>query len=107
MKKTPVRKSVISQINNSPNRRKAQILKNMIYILTEWDGKGSGEQVLKTTDKNKAMSNRECTLTADAAKKKYGNRFFRASDVKCSSISSYSSEKALREGKPTSSNNWY
>ena len=60
----------------------------MIYVLTEWDGKGWGEQTLKTTNKEKAMRNRECTLTADAAKKKYGDRHFRGSDVKCSSIDS-------------------
>jgi len=79
----------------------------MIYILTEWDGKGSGEVTLKTTDKNKAMKNRECTLTSNEANKKYGDRFFYASDVKCSSIDSYASEKAIRDGKPTTSANWY
>ncbi len=79
----------------------------MIYVLTEWDGKGSGERALTTKDKGKAMSNRECTLTFEAAVKKYGRSHFRGADVKCSTIDSYTSEKALREGNVRTSKNWY
>ncbi len=79
----------------------------MIYVLTEWNGKGSGERTLKTDDKSKAMSERECTLTYEAAVKKYGKNYFRAYDVKCSTIDSYTSETALREGNVKTSKNWY
>lgn len=79
----------------------------MIYVLTEWDGKGSGEKTLITEDKSKAMRNRECTLTADAAKKMYGANYFRANDIKCSTIDSYSSKKAMIEGNVRTSANWY
>lgn len=79
----------------------------MIYVLTEWDGKGSGEKTLVTKEKSKAMSNRECTLTYEAAVKKYGKNHFRGNDVKCSTIDSYSSERAMREGDVRTSKNWY
>lgn len=79
----------------------------MIYVLTEWNGKGSGEKVLVTNEKSKAMSMRECTLTAEAAKKRYGKDFFFANDVKCSTIDSFTSERALREGIVKTSNSWY
>jgi len=79
----------------------------MIYVLTEWDGKGSGERTLTTEDKSKAMRNRECTLTADAAKKKYGANYFRGADIKCSTIDSYPSKKAMIDGNVRKSTNWY
>jgi hypothetical protein len=79
----------------------------MICVLTEWDGKGSGEKTLVTKEKSKAMSNRECTLTYEAAVKKYGKNHFRGNDVKCSTIDSYSSERAMREGDVRTSKNWY
>lgn len=79
----------------------------MIFVLTEWDGKGSGERTLTTEDKSKAMRNRECTLTAEAAKKKYGANYFRANDIKCSTIDSYGSKKAMIDGNVTKSANWY
>lgn len=78
----------------------------MIYVLTEWDGKGSGEKTVYK-DKTKAMNNRECTLTYDAAIKKYGKSHFRGMDVKCSTIDSFSSEKAMREGNVRTTKNWY
>ena len=79
----------------------------MICVLTEWDGKGSGEKTLVTKEKSKAMSNRECTLTYEAAVKKYGKNHFRGNDVRCSTIDSYSSERAMREGDVRTSKNWY
>jgi hypothetical protein len=79
----------------------------MIYVLTEWDGKGSGEKTLVTKEKSEAMSDRECTLTYKAAVKKYGKNHFRGNDVKCSTIDSYSSEHAMREGDVKTSENWY
>lgn len=79
----------------------------MIYVLTEWDGKGSGEKTLVTKEKSKAMSDRECKLTYKAALKKYGKNHFRGKDVKCSTIDSYSSERAMREGDVRTSKNWY
>ena len=79
----------------------------MIYVLTEWNGKGSGEITLVAKEKNKAMSDRECTLTYKAAVKKYDKNHFRGNDVKCSTIDSYSSERAMREGDVRTSKNWY
>ncbi len=78
----------------------------MIYVLTEWDGKGSGEKTIYK-DKAKAMRDRECTLTYNAAVKKYGKSHFRGMDVKCSTIDSYPSEKAMREGRVKTESTWY
>lgn len=79
----------------------------MIYVLTEWNGKGSGEKTLVTKERSKAMADRECTLTYEAAVKKYGKNHFRGNDVKCSTIDSYSSERAMRKGDVRTSKNWY
>lgn len=78
----------------------------MIYVLTEWNGKGSGDSEIYKS-KSKAMIDRQCTLTYKQALKKYGKTHFRGADVKCSSIDSYTSMKQLRDGKPRSSNSWY
>lgn len=78
----------------------------MIYVLTEWDGKGSGEKTIYK-EKGKAMSNRECTLTYEEAVKEYGKSHFRGMDVKCTTIDSFSSEKAMREGNVKTTKTWY
>lgn len=79
----------------------------MIYILTEWNGKGSGDVAGTYDSKAKAMKERSCKLTYDAAVKKYGKNHFRGSDVKCSQIDSCTSMKARLEGKIKNTQNWY
>jgi hypothetical protein len=80
----------------------------MIYVLTEWDGKGSGNATLVTKSKKKAMSNRECTLTVAGAKKKYGLDYFRnVNDVKSSTIDKYKSDEDLIAGEPSATWNWF
>lgn len=79
----------------------------MIYVLTEWNGKGSGDVTLVINEKNKAMAERQCTLTYKAAIKKYGKTHFMGPDVKCSTIDSYASKKAINEGRPKTTSNWY
>lgn len=80
----------------------------MIYVLTEWNGKGSGEVTLITKSKKEAMSNRECTLTVIGAKKKYGLGYFRnVNDVKSSTIDKYKSGRHIGTIDPISTWNWY
>lgn len=78
----------------------------MIYILTEWEGNGSG---FPTTYDNKreAMDMRRCNLTYNAAIKKYGKSYFYATDRKCSTIDSYTSKKAMAEGRIKTTATWY
>jgi hypothetical protein len=78
----------------------------MIYVLTEWDGKGSGEKSFYK-EKGSAMKKRKCTLTYEAALKEYGTSYFRNTDVKCSTIDSFISEKQLRQGNVNFSKTWY
>lgn len=88
--------------------RLAILKKNiMIYVLTEWYGNGSGEKILVTRKKSNAMSERDCTLTYKEALKKYGKTYFKGNDVKCSTIDSYSSERAILEGNVKTTKNWY
>ena len=79
----------------------------MIYILVESNGAGSSQPTLITKEKRKAMAERECTLTYKAIIRKYGIRYFMVNDIKCSTICSYTSERAIREGKPKTIKNWY
>ena len=80
----------------------------MIYVLTEWDGKESGEVTLITKRKKEAMSNRECTLTVAGAKKKYGPDYFRnVNDVKSSTIDKYKHDKDIGVNDPINTWNWY
>lgn len=80
----------------------------MIYVLTEWNGKGSGEVTLITKSKKEAMSNRECTLTVIGARKKYGLNYFRnVNDVKSSTIDKYKSDKDIGVNDPINTWNWY
>lgn len=79
----------------------------MIYVLTEWNGKASGEVTITTNDKKKAMSARTCKLTYRAALKKYGKDYFMATDVKCSTIDVYISKKSMKEGKVKNTYTWY
>jgi hypothetical protein len=79
----------------------------MIYVLKEWNGKASGDTSLITTDKRLAMAMRECTMTYEAALKKYGKSHFQVDDVKCSTIDSYTSNKAFREGNARKRQTWY
>lgn len=79
----------------------------MIYVLTEWYGNGYGEKILFTQKKRQAMSERICTLTYKEAVKKYGKIYFKGNDVKCSTIDSYSSERAILEGNVKTTKSWY
>ena len=80
----------------------------MIYVLTEWDGKGSGNVTLITKNKKEAMSNRECTLTVIGARKKYGLNYFRSvNDVKSSTIDKYKSGRDIGVDDPTNTWSWY
>ena len=80
----------------------------MIYVLTEWNGRGSGDVTLIAKSKKEAMSNRECTLTVAGAKKKYGQDYFRnVNDVKSSTIDKYKSSKHIGTCEPVATWNWY
>ena len=78
----------------------------MIYILTEYNGNGSGFPTTFNT-KREAMDRRRCTLTYNAAIKKYGKNYFYATDRKCSTIDSYTSKKAMEEGRMKTTATWY
>ena len=68
------------------------------YVLTEWDGKGSGFKTGIFNSKKEAVNDARCTLTAVEARKKHGSLFLRTIDVKCSTIDSYSSLSAYKRG---------
>lgn len=78
----------------------------MIYKLTEWDGRGSGESSLNKTRKE-AMKQRKCTLTLKKAFIKYGKDFLRVLDVKCTTIDSYMSKNGFLSGNPKTTKTWY
>jgi hypothetical protein len=66
--------------------------------------------MLQISDRGRLMPPspiRKLVPYAEAAKKKHGANYFRANDIKCSTIDSYSSKKAMIEGNVTSSKNWY
>lgn len=80
----------------------------MIYVLTEWSGKGSEDVTLITRSKKEAMFSRECTLTVAGAKKKYGPDYFRnVNDVKSSTIDKYKQDKDIGVHDPVATWNWY
>lgn len=78
-----------------------------IYVLTEWDGRGSGERVLITNDRKEAMRSRKHILTRNQAIKKYGREYFYNLDISCSTIDSYTSKRAMREGLSVTTKTWY
>jgi hypothetical protein len=69
------------------------------YVLIEYNGKGSGFLVTKSTDKKAVLSARNLTYTAKQAKEKYYQNYFYQSDVKCSEIQIFKSEKQYLDGK--------
>jgi len=79
----------------------------MLYVLTEWNGIGSGEVTLITESKKEVMAVRNCRLTYRAALKKYGKKYFMATDVKCTTIDVYVSEQAMKDGIVKKTLNWY
>jgi hypothetical protein len=69
------------------------------YVLVECNGKGSGEAVKMSHDKKALLSERENKYTVKQAKKNYYLNYFYQSDVKCSEIHIYKSEKHYKDGK--------
>jgi hypothetical protein len=69
------------------------------YVLIEFNGKGSGQAVKMSHDKQSVLSEREYTLTVKQAKQKYFPNYFYQSDVKCSEIQIFKSEKQYKDGK--------
>jgi hypothetical protein len=69
------------------------------YVLIEWNGKGSGEAVRMSHDKQAVLSERERTYTVKQAKQKYYLNYFYQSNVPCSEIQIYKSEKHYKDGK--------
>ena len=69
------------------------------YVLVEFNGKGSGEAVKMSHDKQAVLSEREYTLTVKQAKLKYYPNYFFTSNVPCSEIHIYKSEKHYRDNK--------
>jgi hypothetical protein len=69
------------------------------YVLVECNGKGSGEAVKMSHDKKALLSERENKYTVKQAKKNYYPNYFYQSDVKCSEIHIYKSEKHYKDGK--------
>jgi hypothetical protein len=69
------------------------------YVLIEWNGKGSGEAVKMSHDKKAILSEREYTFTVKQAKVKYYPNYFFTSNVPCSEVHIYKSEKQYKEGK--------
>jgi hypothetical protein len=79
----------------------------MYYVLTEWNGKGSGEKVLTTQSKKEALAWRKHTLTYEEAKFAYYYDYFNNGDVPASTIDTYKSKKAIAEGEPLKTEYWY
>jgi hypothetical protein len=69
------------------------------YVLIEWNVKGSGEAVKMSHDKKAILSEREYTFTVKQAKVKYYPNYFFTSNVPCSEIQIYKSEKHYNDGK--------
>lgn len=69
------------------------------YVLIEWNGKGSGEAVKMSNDKKAILSEREYKYTVKQAKQKYYSNYFFTSNVPCSEIHIYKSDKHYKEGK--------
>jgi len=80
----------------------------MFYVVTEWDGKGSGEVIFEGSSYRLAMQSRKNTRTFRAAMKEYGPEYFRAIDVRCTTLDRYKSQKACRRrDEPSSTKHWY
>lgn len=79
------------------------------YKLIEWSGKGSGETIATSYDKEYLLSLRERVYTAQEAKIKYGNlNYFFASDVPASYIVTYKSKRDyIKEREPLYVQSWY
>lgn len=69
------------------------------YVLIEINKNGSGEIVRKSNDKKSILSEREYTFTVKQAKQKYYLNYFFTSNVPCSEIHIYKSEKQYKDGK--------
>jgi hypothetical protein len=69
------------------------------YVLIEWNGKGSGEAVKMSHDKKALLSERENKYTVKQAKQKYYPNYFFTSNVPCSEIQIFKTEKHYRDGK--------
>jgi hypothetical protein len=69
------------------------------YVLIEINGKGSGEAVKMSNDKKAILSEREYKYTVKQAKQKYYPNYFFTSNVPCSEIHIYKSEKHYNDGK--------
>jgi hypothetical protein len=69
------------------------------YVLIEYNGKGSGKLVRMSHDKKALLSERENKYTEKQAKKSYYLNYFYQSDVKCSEIQIFKSQKQYKDGK--------
>jgi hypothetical protein len=69
------------------------------YVLIEFNGKGSGEAVKMSHDKKALLSERENKYTVKQAKQNYYPNYFFTSNVPCSEIHIYKSEKQYLDGK--------
>lgn len=79
----------------------------MIYTVTEWNGRGSGECTLITQKRAEAFANREYRLTYHQAVKKYGKDYFRCSDIPGTTVDSYRSYKDLNLGRVATTKTYY
>jgi hypothetical protein len=78
------------------------------YVLVEFNWKGSGEAVKMSHDKKAVLNERECTYTVKQAKQKYYLNYFYQSNVPCSEVQIYKSEKQYKDGKePVNVLNYY
>ena len=69
------------------------------YVLVEFNGKGSGEAVKMSHDKKALLSDRENKYTVKQAKQKYYPNYFFTSNVPCSEIQIFKSDKHYKDGK--------
>jgi hypothetical protein len=69
------------------------------YVLIEFNAKGSGEAVKMSHDKKALLSERENKYTVKQAKQKYYPNYFFTSNVPCSEIQIFKTEKHYRDGK--------
>lgn len=80
----------------------------MYYVLIEWNGKGSGEVVKKSSRKLDMIIFRNFTYTVKQAKKKYYPNYFNSLDVPCSEILIYKKEiDYLRKKEPLNVKTYY
>jgi hypothetical protein len=80
-------------------KQKQKLIIMKFYVLIEIYKNGSGEIVRKSNDKKALLSERENKYTVKQAKQNYYPNYFFTSNVPCSEIQIFKSEKQYLDGK--------